>query len=391
MVSSNPLAIVNGLVNIEGQVGAFIKGDIGGDSPIANHFRDQYRARCEEYTNAPGWLKAIGPGGKGNPIGRICKPYLDDNDWSDIEIGPPFDGGQCDCVKYQIRVRGQRGNGNNFTMTGRTVYGPIGGVRIRPTDGRIQVFCRGLSNNTCLGVPISFVCGDLGWKTSSFGTSSLIGGNARIDEIVRCDGQPDNCGNPEDEPIPGPNPAPRPDPIRLPDDEPFIDPNDDGDGPIFGVPVNPFPDPFFGDGFPTLDDGLLPDGFGGGSSGGGGAGRPFDGIDGQDGGDEDFPDPPDGEVWVGAYLEITGRPTFITSVPGSGPENEAFYRVIGNFSLYSIDDGKTYRTEAVQVRSAWTKFIGSPVGLPISGAYVNVLPNVQYTVYPVSAPVAEEE
>jgi len=389
MAGANPLAIIQGLLDVEKKIGSFIKGDVGGDSAIANHFRDQYRARCEEFSNAPGWLQNF-PGFKAaGTIGRICKPYLDDNQWDSPALEPPFTGGQCPvqyAVSWTTISPTFSGGEGGFTFTSSrscsdpgflAAFGPIKGTTY---IGDENGWSWGLECRDQFGNPQRIVSAG---GVIPAGEDIVDRGSSFITSLSICDGT-DDCGDPEPAPVPGPNPAPLPDPIRLPEDEPRPNPrNPDG---LPDIPVDPFPDPFGGPSFPALPDGF---GFGGGRSGGGGAGRGFDPIENNDetgGQDEDFDDPPEGEVWVGAYLELTQVPGNITTVPGTGPENGAYFRIVGNFSIYSDSESSRLYSDSVQVRNRWTKFIGNPQGLPVSGARVSVLPGVRYRVIPVSAP-----
>ena len=392
MAGANPLGIIQGLLEVEEKIGSFIKGDTGGDSAIANHFRDQYRARCEEFSNAPGWLQNF-PGFKAaGTIRRICKPYLDDNEWDSPELAVPFSGLQCDCNPYRILVTfTATANGQPTTESiPYSVRGPVTGISARVVEVgsqnlkrvQVRITSRGRIINPS---PNQFPnCEALATRDHTTGSSADPFGGSIVSVQVTSAPQGDDCGDPEPAPVPGPNPAPLPDPIRLPGDEPRPNPrNPDG---LPDIPVDPFPDPFGGPGFPALPDGF---GFGGGRSGGGGAGRGFDPIENNDetgGQDEDFDDPPEGEVWVGAYLELTQVPGNITTVPGTGPENGAYFRIVGNFSIYSDSESSRLYSDSVQVRNQWTKFIGNPQGLPVSGARVSVLPGVRYRVIPVSAP-----
>jgi len=388
MAGANPLGIIEGLLEVEDRIGGFIKGDIGGDSAIANHFRDQYRARCEEFTNAPGWLQGFVGLGAGGAISRICKPYLDDNEWDSPELGTPFTGGQCS-FQYNVFVAVTRfPNSDPGDVTTTTIstlgnqgapMGPITGVVVGPASS----FDVGGSCSTGDTPAVGCSTANGNWLIACYANSTIV--NAEITSVVPFrSSDNDDCGDPEPVPVPGPNPAPMPDPIRLPGGQPRPNPrNRDG---LPDIPVDPFPDPIFGPGLPALPDGF---GFGGGRSGGGGAGRSFDPIenDDEDGGqDEEFDEPPEGEVWVGAYLELTKVPINITTVPGTGPENGAYFRIVGNFSIFSDSEGSRLYSDSVQVRNRWTKFIGNPQGLPVNGARVSVLPGVRYRVIPVSAP-----
>jgi len=392
MAGANPLGIIEGLLEVEEKIGSFIKGDVGGDSAIANHFRDQYRARCEEFSNAPGWLQGFVGLGAGGAISRICKPYLDDNEWDPPELEVPFSGLQCDCNRYRLLVTysTSSSSGPSTSSSAYAVRGPVTGISARVVEVGSQGFKRVQVRITSRGLivgpsPGQFPnCDVLTTRSHTTGGAAEPFGGSIVSVQVTDAPDGDDCGDPDPVPTPGPNPAPMPDPIRLPGDEPRPNPrNRDG---LPDIPVDPFPDPIFGPGFPALPDGF---GFGGGSSGGGGAGRGFDPIENNDetgGQDEDFDDPPEGEVWVGAYLELTQVPGNITTVPGTGPENGAYFRIVGNFSIYSDSESSRLYSDSVQVRNQWTKFIGNPQGLPVSGARVRVLPGVRYRVIPVSAP-----
>ena len=389
MAGANPLGIIQGLLDVEETIGGFIKGDVGGDSSIANHFRDQYRARCEEFSNAPGWLQGFVGLGAGGAIARICKPYLDDNQWDSPVLEPPFTGGQCP-VKYAVSYTTisptfSGGDGGDVFTGGRecsdpdfnSAFGPIEGPRFVSTESD---WSWGLECRDEFGNPRRIV--SVGGVIPT-GETIVDRGSMVITSLSACEGT-DNCGDPDSEPAPGPNPAPMPDPIRLPDEEPRPNPRDPDALP--DIPVDPFPDPIGGPNFPALPDGF---GFGGGQSGGGGAGRSFDPIDNDDetgGQDEEFGEPPEGEVWVGAYLELTKVPINITNVPGTGPENAAYFRIVGNFSIFSDSNGARLYSDSITIKNQWTKFIGNPQGLPVSGARVSVLPGVRYRVIPVSAP-----
>lgn len=388
MPGRNPLGILDGIIQVEKYIGDFVKGDIGGNSPIANHFRDGYQARCEELSNAPGWFQGLVNAGAGSALGRICQPYLDDNDWDSPVLEPPFEGGQCP-IRYTVSIltstSGPSSSGNpipaSTTNTPRPL-GPISGPYIGPATGLTP----GSANCGAGGLGAGVMTAEGPYVISCFPNPAQISPEGvAITGITPFSGsQSDDCGDPDPVPVPGPNPAPMPNPDRLPDDDPT--PIPDCPNCLPDIPVIPFDDPIFGPSFPGLPDGY---GFGGGSSGGGGAGRPTDPIandDGTGGGDEDFPEEPSGQVYVGAYLELTEVPSNITNVPGTGPENAAYYRIVGNFSLYSDATGERLRSDSLQVRNQWTKFIGNPQGLPISGARVKVLPGVRYRVIPVVAP-----
>ena len=130
---------------------------------------------------------------------------------------PPnsFSGGQC-AVQYTItssatlRDRNDPSFTNPLTDT-RQLTGPILGMVANPS---------GVSNGQSYG--ISFVNGSGAVDFAGvFGTGgSFYIANAKIDSVVRVDGQPDNCGDPPHYPDPTPPPDSRrrnvPIPVPLP-------------------------------------------------------------------------------------------------------------------------------------------------------------------------------
>lgn len=114
----------------------------------------------------------------------------DDPDAELPPIPPPFAGGQCP-VLYDIRTRADFvfGSGTVTLDSGVTrVLGPIGGVSVAPsTDG-------GCGQGSPRAVVVATGQGLV--TTQCPGQSSDIQ-NPRIISVVRVDGQPDDCGNPE--------------------------------------------------------------------------------------------------------------------------------------------------------------------------------------------------
>jgi len=108
-------------------------------------------------------------------------------------IDPPFEGGQCDGVCYQVSVT--NGEGSNETFQTR---GPIGGVRTVtiPGGGQLEVFSRSSVNfpdsTTC------FALSGAGWRgTGIGGTSWNADRTATITSIaVTGGGDPQACGDP---------------------------------------------------------------------------------------------------------------------------------------------------------------------------------------------------
>lgn len=160
---------------------------------------------------------------------------------------PPFSGGQCVGVSYSVTFTTQELQ--RFTCTQaqrtftRTLTGPIRGFRIRDP----------FAVSTCPG---DFSGGFI--LESLFGTNTDYGniyqasqGNTvitsfTIDNIVRVDGQPDDCGDPP------PSPAPPRPPIVQPPSSPPIPWNDENGDPVGDVIISPRVGPIYIDVDATL-------------------------------------------------------------------------------------------------------------------------------------------
>lgn len=370
--SANPIAVIDGIVNIENQLGDFIAN--GPSTGIQGHIRDEYRKRCDQYANVPAWAQSLSTAAGGG-LGRICEPWYGQRGFDGPISAPPFQGGQCAGVGYnaQLQYTNDQGGTNTFdfdflggTLRGTFVDGP-------QFNGQYLV---GIVRENPPGVNQRLLAG---------GVSSPDGGNPRIVNIVRQDGQPDNCGDPPPVLAPGPNPPPDPGPTSGP--EPTDDPNNPTGLPL--LPVLPYIDPIGG---PTPIEG--PDPFAPGDGGdpvpgnpdtapGGGddVGNPINVDPGPNGGGDgtDFGEPPAGRVWVGALLRFT-FPTTLGTIPGSAPTQPVLPQVVGNVSLV-IENGLC---DAVRIRSS-SMCVVRPVGaVRVTGVYVNVGPGITYTIRPLS-------
>jgi hypothetical protein len=329
---------------------------------------------------------------------ELCGPYLDDlgenPDSGDLAL--PFEGGQCAGAGYFVTVQYFTVNtdGSN-AATPTTIVGaggvsgfpgPIDGLRVDGAPGNLQLFLVAANGDNLLA-----------------SSSAPQGGfrEARITSVERAGGLPDNCGNPNPI-IRPPNTVTPTAPIipritvNLPgvgDVEVEVSVNVDGSPkvciPILGacedIEINP----------PDAD----PDGGGG---GGGGAppldpeiGPPIDSPPGGGGGGDDtnFGEPPEGRIWIGAYVELLGDLTTFGVIPRDLLGQAALSTVVGNASLnVQSDSGLTLRSTFAQIRSEWSEHIVPVVGLTVSGIRVKVNPALGYRVYPVSVadPLAEE-
>lgn len=163
----------------------------------ANTFREQIAQKaanfaCGLYRNYPSWAKGVGP----------AKDILDGL-WGDLcaprpgGISPganPRGGGQCDGVAYLFRVQLRNVDGTWGAILGGgfgndpfSYYGPIGGVTVKLTpDGTgstVYLESRGSSGNA----PLPYA--------SRVFTNTSPAAGARVIELRRADGQPDNCGD----------------------------------------------------------------------------------------------------------------------------------------------------------------------------------------------------
>lgn len=373
-MSVDPFQVINEVVNVENNVADFIQN--GPPDGLAGYVRDKYRERCREFANAPAWARLLANAPAGT-LGRLCRPYLDDNGWDSPVFEPPFAGGQCPGVSYDV-TWDRQAPGINPPPGSARALGPISiSTALNPGDEGANCppgteFKRFtlLSN----GNPVSNIYSGCGVSYSNF-------------QVVRRDGQPDSCGDPPPQLEPGPNPPPNPGPLPGPDptenpDNPTgpplipIPPYDD---PIFGpVPVQPPPavgvpdlpgDPTNGPGDPDAIDDPIP----------GGPGTPN-----EDGG-VDFGAPPSGRAWVGAFVQVD-YPDDAGTVPNTAPVNAVFTRTVGNVSL---KHGTAYST-AVRLSSEWSAIFRGNDNLTVDGCKVNVLPSFSYRVYPVSVETCPE-
>lgn len=109
------------------------------------------------------------------------------------EPDPPFSGGQC-AVQYDVTVQITRASGtiqNPFTVGTVRVNGPVGSAG----------FLSGAGNSTLVFVNASPVGGSPPGRYSVGSVATNFGGGENVNaayiiNIVRVDGQPDNCGDP---------------------------------------------------------------------------------------------------------------------------------------------------------------------------------------------------
>lgn len=358
----SPIKVIRDLIGVQESIGEFIRN--GPSTGLPGYVRDQYRDRCDQFANLPGWAQVLGNGTTGT-MDRICTPYWDDGGFDGPEIGPPpFPGGQCEGVIYTVTLQ------NNSTS------GPFGAPQTRSGPGPVV--------GAFVTITLAPSTGVAGIEFANGKVNTLSGGSVAAPTIlgvVRQDGQPDLCGDPPAPIVPGPNPPPDPGPTPGP--EPTTDPDDPTGPPL--IPIPPYVDPIYG---PTPI--VAPTDGGGAGGTGGGDGLPGDpdaiadsvggAGGGEDGEDINFGQPPDGKIWVGALVQATVD-SRLGNIPGTGPAQTVYPAVIGNASLiYTGGRGTNERLE-----SSSTLIVRATTALVLTGCRAQAQPGVNLTVKPISA------
>lgn len=100
---------------------------------------------------------------------------------------PPYVGGQCPCVSYRVDFEYTNGVGQRVSVRSIPLTGPILGIGVRDVPGTREAF---ISHGLCSG----------GVQTGTQQTTVLVTaviGSPAIVGVIRPDGQPDDCGDPE--------------------------------------------------------------------------------------------------------------------------------------------------------------------------------------------------
>lgn len=308
----------------------------------------------------PALRSAFGPAGGGlSPLITVCQPYNDSQGISPPVYTPPAQGGQCVGVLYDIT-----GTATATLANGNVSTNPVNSQGVGPLSidqdappGTVGEFVRDSNGDTVASVFIAAPEGDV-----------------RLDvTFSRVDGLPDNCGDMPSQWRPGANPGPAAD---------ILPPGFDPRNPLPRIPNPNVPGAFID--LPPLDDGLIPSAN---PSGGPGSpnpgGAPVAGGGGNgDGEDVDFGDPPDGQNWVGAQIELTVPPAR-GNIAGTGPGNIAYAQVVGNAHLRYAGN---LRGTNEPLRSQFA-ILGRPLSsLRLIGCRVQTLPGVSWIVRPIASP-----
>jgi hypothetical protein len=398
---ANPIKIITGLIKVQEQVGEFVAN--GPDTGLPGHVRNQYRKRCDQFANLPGWAQLLGNGSAGT-MNRICTPYWDAGGFDGPESAPPpFEGGQCAGVIYNVTetfttISPYTGAVYTRSMSVNAV-GPL--TEIREFSGSTKSNCTitgggdGFRNLRDINFRLVVIGGgapgilDVPVAGATWGPDVCTAGVLEPEDfyvitnrvVSRVDGLPDECGDLPPTIRPGPNPPPDPGPTPGPD--PTTDPEDPFGPPL--LPIPPYIDPIYG---PTPID--FPSGDPSGGGAGGGDGLPGDpdaiadpagGATGGEGGEDvNFGEPPQGTIWVGALVQATVD-SRLGNIPGTGPEQTVYPTVIGNASLIYIGARGTNE----RLESASTLLARETTALVLTGCRVQAQPGVNLTVRPISA------
>jgi hypothetical protein len=394
---ADPIAIIETLSDISEGLGEWIAGPVP-DNDIAAAIQQRYRDQCDAYSNAPGWLTAFSTPST-TTMSNICNPWLESQGSGDPVLDVPFTGGQCPGVEYEITLKYEASRedcdgGSATALTPRedviTGFGPISAPFIRQD---VASDCGTRTGRACVnafdvnGDPVVLCTQTI---TSGRPDRRLVNESVTVTNgPVRVDGLNDDCGD-----LPGtpaPNPNPRPNPGFDPEDEPFEDPEG---RPL--IPMPPITGPF---GEPVQLPNLpLPDLFGEVGAGGGSnpnVGPPVEPGTEQTGGgvngeDDDFPEPPEGSIYVGFIVKMSDQGVSEGLQVNSPPE--PIYRATtGNYrAIYEIDGSKVYSTPK-RIQSETSVYWLDLSGLTLVGARVNVPSNDSYVVTPLYQAETESE
>jgi hypothetical protein len=256
----------------------------------------------------------------------MCGPYFGDNNWDlPVSSGPSFDGGQCEGVLYNGEAR--------TTVNGS----PTPWVPFTNRPGPLTIIQTGDGVNS-QGQALQDGDGNIIVATTDNSPPfDEIGVEAR--NIVRADGQPDECGNPPPNYNVDGNPPPLPPPSRDVQVGPFIIPVliGDFDIDVTGQLVIPV----------TINGELNLNLFGDNPSGGSGqSGNPDRGpqLDTEDGDEEEAPD---GRAICAAQVQIITPNTIgVTEIPLDGGD----ILTVPRHGMLTFEDERGFDTDTFNIR-----------------------------------------
>lgn len=314
-------------------------------------------------------------------VGNICSPF-----WAEDGIGPPgegpppFSGGQCPGVLYQLGVNYTEGGEGRSVTRSTNLPGPVSGYRfdlqVIPNPPFSPVYSLRVGNDQGLAQDPGLGDSPEGVLFSRVTSNVLEEGDFFF---FRADGQPDLCGDPP------PTFLPSPDWDGSGVGDPQVVPGPDGKD--YQITVGPFDLSPSGELSIPVDVGGVEINLG---NGGGPSSSPSQSgpeIDGGGGGELPIPPAPEGQRCVAVIFRFAGFPSVMGRVVG-GSENVRYYEVFGNADVYVESDGGGGEWIGNKDLQSGQVVIGVPAtGLGITRARANLKVGITYTATPVYANV----
>lgn len=306
--------------------------------------------------------------------GFVCEPYWADEGIDPPQDVPPFTGGQCECISYRVVgtyavefADGSVSGPNSFTVA--SVPGPIGALSVN--EGQL----------TSLGFDVGTpACGGRRRQDVAFASGFA---NFSITSVTRNDGQPDDCGDPPPDSVPGPSnpgtPYDQPQPLPgYPGVDIIIGPPEITEGDDYYIPItitnddgDPVGPPIFWtpDGVPPSLPPPPPSPVE--------PGAPVE--PGEPSGDvpDDIPpqDEDDGVETIGYEWTLTGPPINLSMVPGTSPA--VLTTPYGNIQLrYEDGTGATRYSDNLPIRVVSGSIIRQDPRLTVKGVIYSRRPDI---------------
>lgn len=325
------------------------------------------RGLCNVHANNPNIVGSLGRLAS-DFVDGACDPYYNDNGITPPPSSTnPFSGGQCQGAIYEVSLEWETLAGTQTTTL--SVFGPVSGTAVEPeAGGQVSV---GVDARSFPGDPLFYSAG---------ATQAEFGGTVKIIDVVRVDGQPDDCGDNPNQYDPSPD-APRvpsygnpfegedfrgrPAPVIVfrptfsPDVGINIPVSIDGNPLDFGdAPANP------NQGKPEDRKPLIP-------------GAPQTPEPGEDG---ICFDPVDGRILVGVSWTLTVPEGQVGGIPQASIP--IYPRVVGNIRLLLGSCSAGTPETDVRISTARGAVFRSVGGTEVAGCVFNVLPGIAIQITP---------
>lgn len=384
--------VIKEVDKMQGNLGEWVANGSPSNS-IAQGIQKRYRDACDQWSNGGQWTTALSATGR-RTMSNICGDWLQSNGSGDPYQEQLFEGLQCDCARYDLDINVgyvQEGRNEAFGITQVRVRGPVQYIRVKvysPSTYTVELSAKGAQFQNSSSWPS---CGQQQYYSTTISRAGPDVVSARIESItVTAAPDGDDCGSLPPETKPNPNPRPNP---GLPDtDLPFQD--DDGN---VRLPLPPTLDPF-GEVI-ELPSFPVPDIFSEESEGEGGydetapveEGEPVE--DTSDSSDSEprevcFDPPPDGHIWIGYALEISGLPKTVSGhIPQSGDDLTVYPRIVGShYPVFEVGEDKSVGTP-MNLASRLTMYVVPIAGLALACVrWFCVYPEVTVKITPFSQP-----